>query len=687
MLRFLLLALLLLPVVARAASVAERTYTTVSLIAETPAPAAGRPVTLGLVMQPKPGWHTYWRNPGSSGYETRVSWTLPRGAAAGAFRYPLPKTFAVAGLTSYVYERENVLLADLTLPAGLAPGTPLLIRAKLDWLVCNDQLCVPESATLSLDLVVGNGRRDPVIAERFAAARAALPKPVAWPARFAVKGEQLVLNIPFAQLDQIRGAYFFPHDDGVLRYSAPQTIGKRGSQLVLATLNEQAQTRGAISGLLRIDLAGRDEPLAVELTARRGDVQDAAVPIAGANDAGGEGTPTAAFAFLAAIVGGLLLNIMPCVFPILSLKALSLARAGTSEQEARREALAYSAGVILTCLALGGAILALRAGGASVGWAFQLQDPRVIAGLMLLMVAIGLNLAGLYEVTLSARDAGGSLAARPGPQGAFWTGVLAAFVATPCTGPFMGLALGAAVILPPLLGLLIFAGLGLGIALPFLAVGFVPALRRRLPRPGAWMTTLRRLLSVPMFLTALALAWVLGRQAGVEGMTIGLGAALALGLALWWLGLRQSRMSERRSLAPLALGAAAVATALLLVAPNAQPRAAELPLAAVPFTPARLDTLRAEGKPTFVYFTADWCITCKVNERGALSNAAVTTAFREAGVAVLVGDYTNGDPAIDQVLATYGRAGIPLYLFFAPSQPAEILPQILTTGTLLDLVA
>jgi thiol:disulfide interchange protein len=384
---------------------------------------------------------------------------------------------------------------------------------------------------------------------------------------------------------------------------------------------------------------------------------------------------------LGALVGGLLLNGMPCVFPILSLKALSLARAGETEAAARREALAYCAGAILICLILGAALLALRAAGVAAGWAFQLQDPRIILVLLLLVTAIALNLAGLFR--LPTIGGGDTFAGQGGARGAFFTGALAAFVATPCTGPFLGFALGAALVLPAWAALAVFAGLGLGLASPFLLLGFVPALRNRLPKPGAWMGRFQRLLAAPMFLTALGLAWVLGRQTGVDGMVLGLGAALLLGLGLWWLGRRQ----EGRSLWPaflVILIAIVAPLPFIRTAGSALSAGGGSALGAEPFSEARLVALRAQG-PVFVYFTADWCLTCKVNERVVLDRAEVAEHFRARGVRTLVGDWTRGDPAITAFLARHGRSGVPLYLYYAPGREAEALPQLLTVGTMTGL--
>jgi thiol:disulfide interchange protein/DsbC/DsbD-like thiol-disulfide interchange protein len=645
------------------------------LVPESAAPAPGRTMTLALVMRPDPGWHGYWKNPGDAGVETSIEWTLPAGVTVGPLLYPVPHTLIVAGLMNYVYEGEYAQLMELTVPAGTPAGTKLPLRARANWLACTDEICVPEQADLAIDLVVGDGRIEAPRAADFDRWRAALPKPLGSKARFAVQGGRFRLGVPLPATLAIQQAYFFPLTDGVIDYAAPQAASRNGDMLVIETAGRDGAAVDRVSGVLRI---GPDQGLAVE--AVPGEVAAAGTPIDATGFAGG-GTATLLAALGGAILGGLLLNIMPCVFPILSLKALSLARKGESEREARHEALAYTAGVVLVCLLLGGLLLLLRAGGEAAGWAFQLQEPRVILLLLLLTFAIGLNLAGLFD--LPAVTAGERLASSGGAGGAFWTGALAAFIATPCTGPFMGAALGVALILPILAALAVFAGLGLGLALPFLLLGFVPALRRRLPRPGAWMDWLRRILSLPMFLTALGLAWILGRQAG---LTLGLAAALLTALALWWVGRRQAAGAERAwwPLAP----ALAASAALLLVVPRAPAQASAKSaqaLAAEPFSEARLAALRGAGRPVFVYFTADWCVTCKVNERTAIDRTEVREAFRRGGVAVLAGDWTRGDAAIGRFLANHGRSGVPLYLFYAPGREADVLPQLLTPGRLIEL--
>jgi thiol:disulfide interchange protein len=647
------------------------------LVAETAAPAAGGTVTLALVMRPDKGWHGYWKNPGDSGIETRIDWDLPAGLKAGPLQYPVPGRLMIAGLMNYVYKGDYAQLIALEVPSGLRPGTRLPVRGKVDYLACTDEICVPESAQIELDLPVaaGSGRRDPAV-DRY---RQALPKALGSEGRFESRDGRLRLAIPLPASLPVSQAYFFPLTDGVLAYSAPQAVSRSGDTLIVETDAATGAMPALIEGVLKI---GEDDGLS--LTARPGTVPAAGVALASAAEEQSAGGGAILAALAGALLGGLLLNIMPCVFPILSLKALSLAKAGGDETAARREALAYTAGVVLICLVLGGGLLALRAGGAAVGWAFQLQDPRVIISLLLLSTAIALNLAGLFEIP--AVTGGGRLAARGGAGGAFWTGALAAFIATPCTGPFMGAALGTALVLPTMAALAVFAGLGLGLALPFLLLGFVPALRRRLPKPGPWMARFRRLMALPMFLTALALAWLLGRQVGVDGMALGLSAAMVVALALWWVGRRQGR---GRLWIPLAPAALAGIGAVLLV-PTATTLAIARPqgsLPSEPFSEARLASLQAEGRPVFVYFTADWCVTCKVNEKGVLQRDDVARAFAARQVAVLVGDWTRGDPAISRFLEKHGRSGVPLYLFYAPGKPVETLPQVLTSRRLTALAS
>jgi thiol:disulfide interchange protein len=668
-LRFALMSFLLALGVAPAAAqpMLPGPHVRTALVAETDRPAPGSEVTLAFVSTPDKGWHAYWENPGDAGLPAKATWTLPQGATAGPLLYPVPQRLEIAGLMNYVYEGTFVRLVTVKIPAG-ATGT-LPVQVKLDYLVCTDSLCVPEKADLATRLTIGDGSIAPDRRAEFDTWRAALPRPLGSQATYQVENGRIRLAVPYPAQAEAGDGYFYPLTTGAIDYAAPQKVTRDGDRIVIETAAKG--TLPAIDGVLAL---GKQSFV---VHAAPGTVAAAA-----SGHAAGATWLTAFVAFAGAVLGGLILNIMPCVFPILSLKALSLAKANHGEGNPRAEALAYTAGVIAVCLALGGILLAVRAGGATVGWAFQLQDPRVILVLLLLVTAIALNLAGLFEINAPGFV---NRAASKGTGGAFATGALAAFIATPCTGPFMASALGAALILPWPAALAVFGGLGLGIALPFLLLGFVPAFRRMLPKPGAWMATLRRILSVPMFLTALALAWVLGRQAGVDGMTIGLAAALLVSFGLWWWGMRQMRGLARAWLPAVPLVLIALgAVALVRPAPaGAGPKTVS---GAEPFSEARLAELTAQGRPVFAYFTADWCLTCKVNEKGVIETEAVTKALADGKVAVLVGDWTNGDPVLGRFIERHNRAGVPLYLWYKPGAPEpRVLPQILTEQGLTDL--
>lgn len=653
-------------------ALASTTHIKPELVVEGPA-APGGTVQLAFLMKPDKGWHGYWYNPGDAGLGLSPTWTLPAGTKAGDLAYPVPQTLIVSGLMNHVYEHEYAVLTTLTLPANAAPGTRLPIRVRLDWLACTDQVCVPEQADLAAEVTVGAaGAPDP----RFDQWRAALPAPLGAKAVFAIEGGKVRIAIPLPAAVPLDRPHLFLGDHRVVDYAAPQAFFRDGDQLVVelprAKFEPLAPQR--LSAVLRFDAAGNG----VTLEADPGTVPAGGTPLA----TDGAATPALWVLLLSALAGGLLLNVMPCVFPILSLKALSLARAGESESQARSEGLAYTAGVVLACLALGVLLLALRAAGQEVGWAFQLQEPLVVAGLLLLAVAITANLLGLFEFAVPGFASDGSR------QGAFATGLLAAFAATPCTGPFMAAAMGAALLLPVPEALALFAMLGLGLALPFLAIAYIPRLRAMLPRPGAWMVRFRKVMAVPMGLTALALLWLSNRLAG-GGFALAAGLIVVILIALLVLLGRRQRHG-------LAAGGRwwAMLGAVLLFGAAGLPGMVREGAAAVssvlpsdPFSEQALAKARASGKPVFVYMTADWCLTCKVNESAAIEREETAAAFAKAGVVVLRGDWTRRDPAITRYLTAQGAAGVPLYMWYpAGSSAPQQLPQVLSVGTLTDLV-
>ena len=647
-----------------------------ALFAESDMPVAGQPLAIALKLTPDAGWHGYWLNPGEAGYAPDLKWTLPMGATISAPRYPVPEKLVVAGLVNHVFNGEHVLLMTLNVPAGLAKGTLLPLHLKGNWLVCTDQICVPESAALDLNLTVGSGQaRHPDSQPPFDTWRAVLPRPLGSDATYQIDKGHIRLSIPYPAAAALDQPWVFAESTEVIKAGELQKIGRDGDRLIV----EGEALDGAT-------LKGFDAVLSIAPH-----IGLAFHAVAGRVAAGGTGSDAASLitiitALGGALLGGLILNIMPCVFPVIGLKALSLARSGSDERTVRHEALAYAGGVILTCLLLGGLMLGLRAAGHAVGWAFQLQDPRVILLLLVLVIAITANLAGLFE--LRSVSTGDALTRQHGLMASFWTGALAAFVATPCTGPFMAAALGAALVLPTLAALMIFAGLGLGLGLPFLLLGFIPAVRTRLPKPGAWMRTFQQIMAIPMALTALGLLWLLWRQAGGSGLMIGAGVGGLGLLALWLIGRNQrdgfgvSARNFIQWLVPVMVG---VALLNQLPPPAARKIEAGL-LNAEPFSETGLAALQAAHRPVFLYFTADWCLTCKVNEKVAIETQAVADSFKKHNIAVLVGDWTNGDAAMSRFLTAHGRSGVPLYLYYpADGRAPKELPQVLSVAMLTAL--
>ena len=651
-----------------------------SMDAETRTPAAGDVVTVAIIMDPKAGWHDYWINPGDAGTPLELEWQLPAGMTAGPLRAPVPETLVVSGFMNHIYKAKHAFLIDLKIPEGMKIGQPLDVKVNARWSACSDLVCVPEGATFSVPMTVGSGGIQASDRTRFDAWRSNLPVPLDRTALYAINGKRIDIAIPYPRSATASRVWFFAESENLFLYNAPQSARRTGDWLIVSG-EVKKPFAAPIDGLLRFnDAQGLQVRAAPGAIPTGGD----SVSVFG-NGATQDAQPPAlgfGWILIFSVLGGLLLNLMPCVFPILGLKALSLAKMGGDEGEARRDAVAYTLGIILSCLVLGGVMLGLRAAGEEVGWAFQLQDPAVVLLLAFLMLSVTANLAGLFDI--GGIGAGEKLTRKGGIAGSFWTGVLAAVVATPCTGPFMAAAMGAALLLPTGLAMLIFAGLGFGLALPFLAIAFIPALRKRMPRPGGWMVRFRQWMAVPMALTTLALLWLLYQLAGFNGLAIASIAALILLVALFDIGRRQKNGGPTRWVLAAALG-------VTLVSFVAMDKAAMVPVTHIakngnlPFNEARLASLRAEGKPVFLYFTADWCVTCKVNEGAAIDRAEAIDALAKGGIVTMVGDYTRRDPDITRFLAKYGRSGVPLYLYFPKSGEARVLPQLLTVGDLTAL--
>jgi thiol:disulfide interchange protein/DsbC/DsbD-like thiol-disulfide interchange protein len=659
------------------------------LVSEHAALPPGGTAWLALRLVIRPGWHTYWINPGDSGEATEIAWTLPPGFSAGPIQWPAPSRFVIGPVTNYGYENEAIHLVPVAVPADAKPGQRVTLKAEAGWLVC-EKVCIPESGTLSLALLVGaDPPRDEAAAPIFARARAGLPKPSPWTATARAGGDTVTLRFAGARLDPQRLAdvWFYPAALGALVHSAPQKVTHDGEGMAI-TVRTGAKFAGlnTLDGVLvikeRLDGGTVAQAFAVSATKTAGGAAGLAAPA-------GVGFWSA---LLFALLGGLILNIMPCVFPILSMKALGLAQHGATAGM-RRHALAYTGGVLATFAAVGLVLVALKGMGAELGWGFQLQEPVFVLLMAYLIFAIGLNLAGLFSVGESLMGVGQGLAAKGGLAGSFGTGALAVVVASPCTVPFMGAAVGFAVTQPWPATLAVMAALGLGMALPFLALGFAPRALAWLPKPGPWLVRFRQAMAFPMFATAAWLAWVLSLQAGDGALLAALGGAVLIALAAWaWQAGKDAAPRGRVVGAVVALLAlvGAAGTVAYAARGTAEPATAAADPRWVPFSPAARDKALAEGKPVFVNFTAAWCVTCIVNEQATLKSDAVFAAMKRKGMVAMKADWTRRDAVIARELAAFGRNGVPLYVIYPPKGsplPPEVLPQILTETILLDAIA
>jgi thiol:disulfide interchange protein DsbD len=650
----------------------------VSLAADAAAVAPGEAFRLGLRLRLAPGWHSYWRNAGDAGAPTEIALTLPDGAAAGPIAWPAPERIEYGPLVNFGYKGEVLLPVEVRVPASARPGEAFRIEAEATWLVC-EQVCIPEEGRFALTLPVApRALPSPTMAGLFEAEAARIPRPAPWRAEAGQTGRQASLTVagPGLSPGLVQQAFFFPHATGAMDNTAPQPISWRDGALTLGIRLAEGQRPQALDGTVVLRDAGG---------------QRAAFDVSAAVVGPAATAPAIPFgqALLFALLGGLILNLMPCVFPVLAMKAMALVRlSGEARVEVRLHAASYTAGVLAMFAAIGGGLIALRAGGMAAGWGFQFTEPAFVAGMAWLMLAVALNLAGVFRMGAPV-GAGQGLASRGGHAGAFFTGTLAVLLATPCTAPFMAAALGAAMAMPPAMTMGVFLALGLGLAAPYALLGIFPGAARALPRPGPWMERLRQALAFPMLGAAAWLVWVLAQGSGPDGVLTALAGGVVLAAGLWALGLAQRAGAGRAAIAGRAAAGIAVLAlvALLPRLSSAPAAAADLAPGAEAWSAARVEQLRAEGRPVFVNATAAWCITCQVNERIALRAASVQDAFAARNIAYLKADWTRGDAAIGALLRAHGREGVPLYLYWAPGAVEPVvLPQLLTEGMVLDAV-
>jgi thiol:disulfide interchange protein DsbD len=681
LLRPLFLALLAAPLLALAAPPEAATeHVKARLVSGHAAVAPGQKFTVALEQNIQPHWHTYWLNPGDSGQATTLEW---QGTQASPIQWPTPSIQAIGPIVNYGYEGRPALLMDLTVPADAKPGSRFQPTAEVRWLVCKD-VCIPEQVTLGLDLPVAAEAKPGADAAQIEEWRAAIPKPAPFAVKLAAAPQGMRLSGPTAGVTK---AYFFADTWGAVAHSAPQPLKAEGSgwALDLPAGDEPLAAGKPLSGVVVLTSAAGEQAWTVSAPMPEGAGKgpgpaDLSAPAAEAPPAAApESDLGLAPALALALLGGLILNLMPCVFPVLSIKALALVNQGNH----KAEGLAYTAGVLASFAVLAAVLIALRAGGQQVGWGFQFHSPVFVLVVSYLLFLVGLNLSGFFDVGGSFTGIGSGLAARQGLAGSFFTGVLAAVVATPCTAPFMGAALAFALAQPAVVMLAVFLALGLGLALPFLVLAFWPAAQRWLPRPGAWMDTFKQFLAFPMYAAVVWLLWVLAQQAGPDGVALALGGLVLIAFALWVR--RAGRGVLAGSVTVVSLALAVGMAWWIKPAPAADVRAES---AAEAYSAERLADLRAQNKPVFVNMTAAWCISCLVNERVALSRPEVHEAFAKAGVTYLKGDWTREDPKITAVLKAHGRSGVPLYLYYAPgAAEAQVLPQILTPGLVIEAIS
>ncbi len=663
--------------------------------------APGGDVQLVLDYTATPGWHTYWTNPGDAGLAAKFTWNLPDGMTVTDTRWPTPKILPTLGLTSYGYDERTLVVIAVHNASTFGAGETLPVKAHVDFLVCKD-VCIPESLDVGTTLKIGPPQPGPDAAT---AAKAVAALPAALPlvqATADISNGHVELGFPSDKvrdaLNYPQGAYFFPEQEEMFAPGDPQVLdlGPSGFTLRVKAADETLPD-GLLTGVLRMG-DGRSYHIALS----RGPLAAGVHGLGSAPAATDTSFGGIMIAMLLAFIGGLILNLMPCVFPVLSMKLLSLSRAGHDTRAARTEALVYGAGAVVSFVALALVLQLAQGAGAALGWGFQLQSPLVTAGLALVMLLVALNMSGVFEIGASLQGLGGGLLARHRPLAqAFMTGVLAVVVAAPCTAPFMATAIGVALAQGGPASFFIFLSLGVGFALPFVALTFLitlaPAAAGRLPKPGLWMDRLKHGLSVLMYLAALWLVWVFAQQVQPGGLVL-----LVLALVLIAAGLiitrqpplldlpalRQSWLG-RPFVKPAVLAAGVVLVLIAAIQPPAT-KMQSMPSGLLPhrdFSTGTLAALREQGQPVLVDLTAAWCVTCKVNERLVLTRPAFAEALKASGTVYMVGDWTNRDADIANYLRLYGRSGVPLYVYYGRNNAAPvILPQMLNTGDLVKLL-
>jgi thiol:disulfide interchange protein/DsbC/DsbD-like thiol-disulfide interchange protein len=664
----------------------------------------GTPLTVALRLKMDTGWHAYWQNPGDSGLSPTLDWKLPPGLDAGPIQWPAPRALPVGPLVNYGYEGEVLLLTDIAVAPAFSSTHPVTLKARADWLVCKE-VCIPEGADLALNLPVeSNPAPEPQWGEAIARTRASLPRPLeGWKATATGHGQQIELDLTSAAPEEDPGElHFFPYAEGKIEAGLPQTLVRAGATLRLtlpvasARVGDFTRVAGVLTaahGFRQGHAASIDVPLGGAVAP--GPAPDAAARRALPPHSEGmeASTLSLSVALAFALVGGLLLNLMPCVFPVLSLKVLGFATQGDDKAAMRRHGAAFAGGVVASFWLLAGVLLALRAAGQQLGWGFQLQSPMVVVGLAALFFVLALNLSGVFEIGQLLPSAISGWSARNAYVNDALSGVLAVVVASPCSAPFMGAAIGWALVATPVSTLAVFTVLGAGMALPYLLLACFPGWRAKLPRPGPWMLRLRQLLAFPLYATVIWLAWVLGAQLDNDAVARLFVVLLLIAFALWaWQTVRAggARGWGWAAVAGLA-GIFAVGWPMVITAVSTtEPASNRLAADRGPwqqYEPDRVQQLTAAGRPVFVDFTAAWCVTCQVNKRLILNTDVVQQAFAQNHVALLRADWTRRDATIGRALAALGRSGVPVYVLYRPGREPLVLPEVLQQRVITDALA
>lgn len=653
----------------------QQPIATASLLSDKASIAAGQPFRIALRLSAEPGWHTYWENPGDAGLATTMEWTLPEGFSEDGIDWPPPVRINEGPLAIYGYD------ATIFLPVTITPPETLDIpsynfHVKANWLICKE-ICIPESAELDITLPTGTGEDAADIAF-FAAHDAVKPTVIPFPADYNTLDNKLILSVPLSLLniEKIDAAEFFPRQSGVIKYTGAQQASVENAHILVTAERAEGELPASLSGLLYVTSGENKKTFDISL------VQKVSATTLEKHT---EQTQDKSFAVLLlfALVGGLILNLMPCVLPVLSLKALALVKkAGGERGKVRMQGLAYTAGILLSFALFAGILLALKSAGEAVGWGFQMQSPAFVGFLVYLLFLVGLNLSNVFHLPILFGTVGASIANEDSARGSFFTGVLATAVATPCTAPFMASAVGAAIALPGWQAMLIFLSLGLGLALPFLLVSLFPILLKILPKPGAWMETFKHILAVPMYLSVLWLLWVLWQQTGIGG------AAIAVaGMVIFTAALLAKKYLPRYAL--LAVFALIFVGTLPVIGhlekDSSMPSTALTHnVDAVLYSKDALAELRAAHKPVFLDATAAWCITCQVNAKVAIHTEATMKLFKEKNITLMVADWTRKNPEITALLAEFGFQGVPMVVYYPANGDPVVLPQLLSESIIAD---